>query len=231
MGNPDGMMVLITGASGGLGTSVTQAFLRKGATVAGMARSNAGLDFEGDFEGIAVDLSSAGATRSAVDRVLDTRGRIDVLVHLVGGFAPGTTAETSADVFTGMFDVNVRSAFNAIQAVLPGMRKAGAGRIIATGSKAALEPSPGAAIYAASKAALVSLIRTVAAENQDRGITANIVLPATIDTPANRAAMPKADFSRWVQPSEIADLMVFLASRAAGAISGAAIPVYGGAAE
>lgn len=225
MGILDGMVVLITGASGGLGTSVTRVFLREGATVVGMARSNSGFESEGDFEGIAVDLSSAAATRSAVALVLERHERIHVLAHLVGGFAAGTAAETPGDVFTSMFDVNVRSAFNTIQAVLPGMRALGAGRIIATGSKAALEPSPGAAIYAASKAALVSLIRTVAAENCDHGITANIVLPGTINTPANRAAMPNADFSRWVQPEDVAEAMLMLAAPASRGITGAAIPV------
>jgi NAD(P)-dependent dehydrogenase (short-subunit alcohol dehydrogenase family) len=107
------------------------------------------------------------------------------------------------------------------------MQKAGNGRIIAIGSRAAESPGPGVGAYSASKAALVSLIRTVALENKNSGITANIILPGTIDTLANRNAMPKADTSQWVQPSAIASLIVWLASDSAKDVTGAAIPVYG----
>jgi NAD(P)-dependent dehydrogenase (short-subunit alcohol dehydrogenase family) len=114
-----------------------------------------------------------------------------------------------------------------LRAVLPEMRAQGAGRILAIGSRTAVEPQPGVGAYSASKAALVSLVKTVALENKDRGITANVVLPGTMDTPANRAAMPGADFSKWVRPSQIASLLVHLASDQASQISGAVIPVYG----
>jgi NAD(P)-dependent dehydrogenase (short-subunit alcohol dehydrogenase family) len=121
----------------------------------------------------------------------------------------------------------MRSAFLMMRAVLPHMRAQGSGRILAIGSKAAVEPAPMAALYAATKAALVSLVRTVARENIDRNITANILLPGTMDTPANRAADPAADFSKWVQPTQVAELLVHLMSDASSQISGAVIPVLG----
>jgi NAD(P)-dependent dehydrogenase (short-subunit alcohol dehydrogenase family) len=126
-----------------------------------------------------------------------------------------------------MLEMNLRSAFYIARAVLPHMRAAGSGRILAIGSRAAVEPGAGAGAYSASKAALVSLIRTLAVENKDRCISANVILPGTMDTPANRAADPKADFSRWVQPSQVAGMLLHLASDAAAQVSGAVIPVYG----
>src|SRR6185369_6667028 len=110
--------------------------------------------------------------------------------------------------FQRMFDINLNCVFHILRAAVPPLRKTGNGRIIAIGSRAALEPGPGVGAYSASKAAMVSLIRTVALENKDAGLTANVILPGTIDTPANRAAMPKADYTQWVQPSNIASLMV-----------------------
>ena len=155
-------------------------------------------------------------------------GRIDILAHLVGGFAGGPSiAETDDTTFQRMFELNVNSAFHIIRAVLPHMRKTGFGRIIAIGSRAAENPGPGVGAYSASKAALVSLVRTVALENKDSGITANVILPGTIDTPANRRAMPTADTGQWVQPAEIASLILWLTSAPAKDVTGAAIPVYG----
>jgi NAD(P)-dependent dehydrogenase (short-subunit alcohol dehydrogenase family) len=129
-----------------------------------------------------------------------------------------------------MLNANLRSAFYIISAVIPHMRRQGSGRILAIGSRSAVEPAAMSAAYNASKAALVSLIRTVAIENQDQGISANIVLPGTMDTPANRNADPAADYSKWVQPEQVAALLVHLASGNASQISGAVIPIYGSAA-
>jgi NAD(P)-dependent dehydrogenase (short-subunit alcohol dehydrogenase family) len=126
-----------------------------------------------------------------------------------------------------MFDMNLNSAFHMLRAVIPHMRKAGAGRIIAIGSRAAETPGPTVGAYSASKAALVSLVRTVALENKDARITANVILPGTMDTLANRKAMPGADTSTWVQPASIASLIVWLAGDAGKDVTGAAIPVYG----
>jgi len=126
-----------------------------------------------------------------------------------------------------MFDLNLNSTFYLLRAAIPALRRAGNGRIIAIGSRAALEPGAGVGAYSASKAAMVSLIRTVALENKDAGLTANVILPGTIDTPANRKAMPNADVSKWVQPATIASLIAWLAGEAGKDVNGAVIPVYG----
>jgi NAD(P)-dependent dehydrogenase (short-subunit alcohol dehydrogenase family) len=126
-----------------------------------------------------------------------------------------------------MFDVNLNSAFYVLRAALPAMRKTGNGRIVAIGSRAAVDPGPGVGAYSASKAALVSLIRTVALENKDVGITANVILPGTMDTPTNRKMIPNADVGKWVQPANVASLIVWLAGDAGAAVNGAVIPVYG----
>jgi NAD(P)-dependent dehydrogenase (short-subunit alcohol dehydrogenase family) len=156
-------------------------------------------------------------------------GRIDVLAHTVGGFAGGQSVAQTDDVtFQTMFDLNVNSTFYLLRAALPVMRGTGNARIIAIGSRAALVPGPAVGAYSASKAAMVSLIQTVALENKDAGLTANVILPGTIDTPTNRKAMPNADTSQWVRPSTIASLMLWLAGDAGKDVNGAVIPVYGG---
>jgi NAD(P)-dependent dehydrogenase (short-subunit alcohol dehydrogenase family) len=221
--------ILITGAKGGLGTFVTNAFLESGSFVVGASQSIADNDFPHEnFFAIPGELSNAASAQRLIDGVLSKRGRIDALVHLIGAFAGGQpVAATDDATLDKMLDVNFRCAFYLIRAVLPHMRARGEGRIIAIGSKAAVEPGPLVGAYAASKAALVSLVRTVARENSDAGIAANVVLPGTMDTPANRAAMATADFSKWVQPSQVAHLLVHLACGEASQISGAVIPVYG----
>jgi NAD(P)-dependent dehydrogenase (short-subunit alcohol dehydrogenase family) len=151
------------------------------------------------------------------------------LIHLVGGFAGGTSVDATPEAtIDRMLDANFRSAFHILAAVLPRMRAQGSGRIVAIGSRPALDPVPTLGAYAASKAALVSLIRTVALENKAAGITANVVLPGMMDTPINRAAMPAADPSKWVRPADVATLILYLASDQAAQISGAVIPIYGG---
>lgn len=124
-------------------------------------------------------------------------------------------------------DLNVNAAFYVFRSVVPVMRESGGGRIIAIGSRQAVQPAAGVGAYSASKAALVSLVQTVAIENKDKNIRANVILPGTMDTPANRAAMPKANFGKWVKPEHVAELVLMLASDAGGDISGAAIPIYG----
>jgi NAD(P)-dependent dehydrogenase (short-subunit alcohol dehydrogenase family) len=222
-------VVLITGAKGGLGSFVTPAFLEAGARVIGVSRSVADSDFPHErFSALATEISGSESAAKVIDSALGKSSRLEVLVHLMGGFAGGKpVAETGDDVIDRMLDMNFRSAFHLIRAVLPSMRERGGGRILAIGSKAALEPAPMAGAYAASKAALVSLIRTVARENADLGITANVVLPGTMDTPANRASDPTADFSKWVNPCQVASLLVHLASGRASHINGAVIPIYG----
>jgi NAD(P)-dependent dehydrogenase (short-subunit alcohol dehydrogenase family) len=222
-------VVVITGAKGGLGNFVTNAFLDSGAQVVGIARSIADSDFPNKrFTAVQAEITNRENAGALVQGVLARFSRADGLVHLVGGFAGGhSLAETDDSTFDKMVDMNMRSAFLMMRAVLPHMRAQGSGRILAIGSKAAVEPAPMAALYAATKAALVSLVRTVARENIDRNITANILLPGTMDTPANRAADPAADFSKWVQPTQVAELLVHLMSDASSQISGAVIPVLG----
>ncbi|MFL6304984.1 MAG: SDR family NAD(P)-dependent oxidoreductase [Candidatus Sulfotelmatobacter sp.] len=220
---------LVTGADGGLGIHVTRALLDAGFLVAGLAPKIKQSDFDNSrFTALPSRLDSLEAAKRSADAVITKFGKIDVLAHLVGGFAGGpSVAETDDTTFRRMFEMNVDSAFHILRAVLPHMQKAGNGRIIAIGSRAAESPGAGVGAYSASKAALVSLIRTVAVENKDSGITANVILPGAIDTPANRKAMPEADITNWVQPAAIASLIVWLASDAAGDMTGAVIPLYG----
>lgn len=162
------------------------------------------------------------------ERVAKLAGPVDALLHLVGGFSGGQpVADTPDEIWEKMLGLNLRSAYSIFRAVLPGMMKAGKGRIVAVGARAALEPMANFAAYCVSKAALVALVKTVALEVKDSGITANVVLPSVIDTPANRAAMPSADASKWVTAESIAGLLVWLASDAARDVNGAAIPIYG----
>jgi NAD(P)-dependent dehydrogenase (short-subunit alcohol dehydrogenase family) len=222
-------VVLITGANGGLGTSVTQAFLDAGAKVVGVSPSIKQSSFpQATFIAIPSEISSGATANALVASSVSRLNRIDVLVHLVGAFAGGTPVQDTDDAaFDRMLDLNLRSTFFMLRAVLPHMRAQRSGHIIAIGSRAAMEPAAMAAAYGASKAALVSLIRSVAAENKDAGISANIVLPATMDTPANRAAMPGADPAKWVQPRQVARLLLGLADDELSQVSGAVIPIYG----
>jgi len=224
-----GKVALITGADGGLGVHVTKAFLDAGASVAGLARKIQQSDFNHpNFLAVPAQISSLDTAKKAVDTVLTKFGKIDVLAHLVGGFAGGQTiAEMDDATWQQMFDANLNITFHLLRAVVPHMRAARSGRIISIGSRAAEDPGPKVGAYSASKAAVVSLIRTVALENKDLGITANVILPGTIDTPANRRDMSGADTSQWVQPSSIASLILWLAGDAGKDVTGAAIPVYG----
>jgi NAD(P)-dependent dehydrogenase (short-subunit alcohol dehydrogenase family) len=222
-------IALITGASGALGESVLQVFLDAGFHVAGVSRKIENRSTHNPrFFGLNADLMDSVSTASAVQRIIDRFRRIDILVHLVGGFEGGKPLiETDDAAFDRMLDLNLRSAFRIIRLVMPHMRHAGFGRILAVGSRIAIEPQALVGAYGASKAALISLVRTLALENKDAGITANIVLPATIDTAANRSAMPAADRTRWVSPVQVAKLLLCLASDGAAQITGAQVPIYG----
>ena len=222
-------IVLVTGAKGGLGTHVTRTFLDAGDRVVGSSRSIADSEFASDrFAAIPADLSKAEDAIHLADAAVERFGAIDVLVHVAGGFAyGGPIPETSDAIWDQMMSLNARAAFHVLRAVIPHMRRRKSGRIVAIGSRAGVEPAANIAAYAASKAALVSLVKTASLENSDLGITANVILPGTIDTEANRQADPQADRSKWVSPERIAALALFLASDAAAAITGAAIPIYG----
>ena len=227
--NLQGRIALVTGAKGGLGSFVTEAFLAAGATVVGVSRSIKQSDFEHpNFAAMPAELSTGDAARALVKGVVERLGRIDALVHVMGGFAGGqTVADTDDATLEKMLDLNYRAAFYIARAVLPQMRQQGSGRILAVASRQAVEPGAMVGAYSASKAALVALIRTIALENKDRCISANAVLPGTMDTPGNRSGDPAADGSLWVQPSQVASMLVHLASDAGAQITGAAIPIFG----
>jgi NAD(P)-dependent dehydrogenase (short-subunit alcohol dehydrogenase family) len=224
-----GKVVIITGAKGGLGSLVTKRFLATGATVVGASLSIAAEDFPfSNFVALPADFTKAAAVDRAIGSVIDRYGRLDVLVHVLGGFAGGASvAETDDATWEQMRDLNLTSAFYVLRATIPHLRKSGAGRIVAIGSLAAVEPHAGLAAYVTFKSALVSLVRTVALENKDAGLTANVVLPGTMDTPANRKAMPEADFSKWLKPANVADLVLWLADERAAHITGSIIPIDG----
>ena len=229
MNTLEGKVALITGAKGGLGSFITEAFLAARAKVVGVSRSIQASDFpHPGFTALPAELSSGEAARKVADDIVAQLGRIDALVHVVGGFAGGkSVADTDDATLDKMLDLNYRSAFFIARAVLPHMRQQGFGRVLAVASRQAVEPGALVGAYSASKAALVALVRTIALENKDRCISANTVLPGTMDTPANRAADPKADPLQWVQPAQVAALLLHLASDAGAQVTGAAIPIYG----
>ena len=230
MNKLEGKVVLVTGAKGGLGSFVSEAFLEAGAVVVGVSRSIQASDFAHPrFTALPAELSSAEAARKVAEEAVARFQRIDGLVHVMGGFAGGERVEDTDDgTMERMLDLNFRSAFHMMRAVLPHMRRLGKGSIWVVASRQGAEPGAMVGAYSASKAAVIALVRTVALENKDRAISANVVLPGTMDTPGNRAADPKADTSKWVQPSQVAALLVHLAGDAGAQVTGAAIPVYGG---
>jgi NAD(P)-dependent dehydrogenase (short-subunit alcohol dehydrogenase family) len=219
MGQFTDRVVVVTGATGGLGSAVVHAFLSEGAKVWGVLGPSSPSRIEHpNFATLAADLTVPAEAELAAQKVIETSGKIDVLLHLTGGFAGGKPlAETEDAVWNRMLGLNLHTAVYMARAVLPHMLETGTGRIVAIGSRTGVEPA----------AALIALIRTIAAEVRNSGVTANIVLPSVIDTPANRAASPAADFSKWVQPESIARLLLFLASDDAADINGAVIPIYG----
>jgi len=224
-----GQVAIVTGASGALGTSVVISLLAEGATVAGIDRSGANAATGNQpIRRYAANLTDPQDGRHVIASIAAELGRIDILVHVMGGFAGGAPiAETDDATWDKMLDVNLKAAFYVLRAVVPVMRAAGHGRIIAIGSRQAVHPAANVGAYSASKAALVSLVQTVALENKDKNIRANVILPGTMDTAANRAAMPKANFAKWVKTGNVAELVVMLASDVGSEITGAAIPIYG----
>ena len=224
-----GKIAVVTGANGGLGRHVTQALLDAGATVVGISQKIQQADFDSSsFMALTADITSATGAQKIIDDTIAHFARLDVLVHTVGGFAGGTPVHEIDDAtFQKMFDLNLNSTLYLLRSAIPAMRKTRNGRVIAIGSRAAVDPGANVGAYSSSKAAMVSLVRTVAQENKDVGITANVILPGTIDTAANRKDMPKADVGKWVQPASIASLIVWLASEAGKDVNGAMIPVYG----
>ncbi|MCS6804365.1 MAG: SDR family NAD(P)-dependent oxidoreductase [Acidobacteriota bacterium] len=232
----DRPVTIITGATGSLGRVVTRAFLQTDATVIAIYRTPEHwaelIDFLGGeherLRGYAVDVTREEPFRDAVYQVFDTFGRIDVLVHLVGGYIGDVrVVQMEETTWDYMMTLNLKSAFFCSKTVLNHMLDQGGGKIIFVGARAAVAPFPGAAAYAVSKAGVHALTQAIASEVAGHNINVNAVLPATLDTPLNRQAMPDADFSTWVQPEALAQVILFLASDAAKHIHGALIPVYG----
>ena len=221
-------VALITGASGGLGTVVTQVFLDAGTRVAGVSRSWKSPPAHPGFFALNGDLASDGAVEKLFRETLAQWGRLDAVVHLAGGFAGGGALDETPDqVWDEMLEVNLRTAVRLMRAAAPVMRRAGKGRLVLTGSRAGLSPAAGLSAYAASKAALHAAVQAASEEWKQFGITVNAVLPGTIDTPANRAAMPDANPDQWVSPDSIASMILWLCSDAGAGVTGALIPMYG----
>src|SRR5882757_4741359 len=223
-------VVFITGANGGRGTFVTNAFLRQGARVVGASLRIKAADFpQPNFEAMTLDFSKPDEIKRGVAKIVERFGRLDVLVHVLGGFAGGpSVAETTDEMWEQMQNINLTSAFHVFRECIPHLRKSKAGRLIAIGSLAAAQPHANLGAYVTFKAALAMLVQTVALENADAGMTANVVLPGTMDTPANRKAMPGADFSKWLKTDHVAELVLSLADEPAKHLTGLAIPIEGG---
>ena len=223
----DGKVIVVTGASGALGKVVVEAALARGARVAGIDHAPTLVPATaGRLELGGVDLTDAAQAGKAIDAVVSHFGRLDALVNIAGGFAFEAVAEGDPRTWQHMYALNVLTALNTSQSAIPHLAAASAGRIVNVGAMGALQAGAGMGPYAASKAAVHRLTEALAAEWKGR-ITVNAVLPSTIDTAANRASMPKADFTKWVTPQELADVILFLTSDAASAVTGALLPVSG----
>jgi NAD(P)-dependent dehydrogenase (short-subunit alcohol dehydrogenase family) len=183
---------------------------------------------ESALEGHKVDVTDESAVASLISTVLGRHGAVNALVNTVGGYAGGVKLwDLDTKVLDHLLNLNLRSGYVLARAVLPAMLKAGYGSIVNVAAKAALDHGAGAAAYAASKAAAVALMDSLAADAKGTGVRVNSILPSIIDTPANRQAMPGADFATWPKPEDIAQVILFLSSDFARSIHGAAIPVYG----
>jgi NAD(P)-dependent dehydrogenase (short-subunit alcohol dehydrogenase family) len=221
----EGKTVMVTGAAGNLGRAVTDAFSGLGASLVLIDLKGKG-DEEGLF--IPTDLLDQKSVAAAVEKAVARFGRIDVLCNIAGGFRMGPPVHETADAdWNFLLDLNARTVLHTARAVVPRMLAAGGGKIVNVGAFAAQKGAAQMAAYTASKSAVIRLTEAMAAELREKGINVNCVLPTIIDTPENRAAMPKADPKRWVAPQDLAKVVVFLASDDARAIHGAAHPVTG----
>ena len=229
-------VVMVTGAIGRLGVVLAQAFQSSEAKLALVDRGEDRLrqafpNLVGLPDYLLVncaDLMDDGAVETAVAETMQHFGRIDVLVNTVGGYRAGKMLhETPIETWDFLLNLNGRSVFIACQKVIPRMLKRGSGKIINVAARPGIEGQAGMAAYSASKSAVIRLTESMAAELKDLGVNVNCVIPGTIDTPQNRETMPNADYSTWVAPESLADVILFLSSEAARDVHGAALPVYG----
>jgi NAD(P)-dependent dehydrogenase (short-subunit alcohol dehydrogenase family) len=223
----NGKVVVVTGALGALGKVVTEEAFSRGAAVAGI--DHAATQTPATRQRIeigGVDLTDAAQAKQAMDAAATHFGRLDVLINIAGGFAFENTADGDPKTWQRMYELNVMTALNASRAAIPHLAASSAARIINIGAIGGLQAASGMGPYAASKAGVHRLTEALAAEHKGK-ITVNAVLPSIIDTAANRASLPKADFAKWVTPKELADVILFLASDAASAVTGALLPVSG----
>jgi NAD(P)-dependent dehydrogenase (short-subunit alcohol dehydrogenase family) len=221
-GDFDGKVVVITGAAGALGRAVAGEFAGRGATLALVDI----IDTAGLHLSLVGDLTDAAAAQKIVEDVVRKLGRIDVLANVAGGFTMGeTVAETTDKTWNFMFDLNVKTMLNMVRATVPVMLTAGGGKIVNIGARAGLKGAGRMGAYCASKAVVIRLTESLADELKGSGINVNCILPSVIDTARNRQDMPDADPSKWVSPADLARAIAFLASDAAHAIHGVALPV------
>ncbi len=229
-------LIIVAGGTGGLGRAVSLAFLQEGARVAVTYRDPAEFDAlktaagsnASSLLGEAVDVTDEAAVRRFVDGILANGGQIDALVNAVGGYAGGIKLwELDPQTFEKMLALNLRSGYTLARVVIPSMLRQKQGAIVNVSSQAAVNHDAGASAYAASKAAAVAMMDSLAEDVRGTGVRVNTILPSIIDTEPNRRAMPKADFAKWPKPEEIARVILFLCSDDARVIHGAAIPVYG----
>ena len=228
--NLNSRKIVVTGASGALGTAIIKAVRAAGAAVAAIDRHSASDELR-SLPGVellgGLDLSKAEDAANAIRDAVSRLGGLDGLVNVAGTFRWETVEAGSAETWDLLYRVNLATAVNACRAAVPVLANSGAGRIVNIGAAGALKAAAGMGAYAASKAGVIKLTEALAEETKARNITVNAVLPSIIDTPVNRADMPTAQFENWVRPEQIADLIVFLLSDRASAITGAAIPIVG----
>ncbi len=220
-------VIVVTGAAGALGRVVVEVALARGARVAAIDHAAAqAAPTARHIECGGVDLTDAAQARTAIDAAAAHFGKLDALVNIAGGFAFETVVEGDPKTWQRLYALNVATALNASRAAIPHLLASSAARIVNIGALGALQAGSGMGAYAASKSGVHRLTEALAAEHKGR-ITVNAVLPSIIDTPANRHSMPKSDFSKWVTPQELAEMILFLASDAASAVTGTLIPVTG----
>lgn len=228
-------VAIVSGAAGNVGSALVRLLVGQGVRVVAIDRAVApvqavldGLPPGGHLALAGVDLMDAAACEAAVARVLAEMGRLDMVGHTVGGFAYAPIAEAPAAMFQQMLQINLFTTLNLYRAALGPMRAAGrGGSLVGIGAMAGIQAGAGVAAYAAAKSAVLRLTESLAAELKPEGVRVNAVLPGTIDTPQNRAAMADADTARWVTPEQVAAAMGFLLGEAASGVTGAFLPVTG----